>query len=1336
MPKTAVKKRSFSNSLVIGNNVVNSAASGPEMLDLIHEECLFELFENTARKFPQNTAIIFGESSITYKELNELANKIAYMLRKKGIKAEDRVAILMPKSIECYAAIIGAMKAGACYIPLDVSYPEDRVRYIVEDSCAKYILVAENSDCGTQFKNTITISQKKLRSSDCQNIGKELSGAGGHTLAYIIYTSGSTGRPKGVMIEHKSACHLVRAEQQIYKITPDDRVYQGFTLAFDASVEEVWMAFFNGAALIPQTEQMKKAGPDLFKILKQYNVSVISCVPTLLSMISDDIPTLRLLILGGEACPESVVERFKKDGRRILNTYGPTEATVIATWSEMKPGEKVTIGKPIPNYYIYVMKDNNELAKIGEAGELLIGGIGLARGYVGREDLNKEKFIVNNFTKSSPNEPDRLYRSGDLVALDADGNIEFHGRIDDQVKIRGYRVELSEIENVANMCSQVKVSVAKVNEFDDSSEMLCLYAVPENKELGIEIQKLLEVMKDRLPAYMMPQNIMVIDEMPLLPSGKADRTKLPKPNGEVLASNRPIEEASSVSEKIIADVVKKVFKISKVSIKDHLFNDLGGHSLYAAQVVSSLRNENGYESTTIVDLYENPTIETLALKFGGNKSKSEPKSEKKAKADYYKVSDVRHAVCGFFQGVSLLLLSFLICTPVGYVIYHIFNKDFSIRDTIFSLLLTALLYSPVALMLSILAKWLVIGKYKEGSYPLWGTYYFRWWLARLFQRLYPEHLISGTPLMPLYLKLMGAKVGKDCFIGTHQFGAFDLISIGEGTSISQDCQILGYTVKNGYITFGRVTVGKECYVGTHSTLCINSEMKDSSMLKEQSMLPSGTSVPCRETWAGSPAVRSGEDSDLKKLYEKSSETNIFKKLAITFLHSIMLIFLAFVSLLIMVQGFSLGIFFNKIPAWLFFASPITALLIIFLTVFEIIVLKKLLMYRLKPGIYSVYSVYYVRKWAADNIIYISLQVLHTLYATLYTIPFLKALGAKIGKRVEVSTVTHISPELFEVGEGSFFADASMAGTPKIYKNHVMYDKIKIGARTFIGNSAIVPISSEIGDDCLIGVMSIPPDKAKIENGTSWLGTPAMFLHRRDVNNDFSDKTTYNPSRLLYIKRLMIELIRLVLPTSVYVISSYILANIFSTISTSFSFWTATILMTLTMILYEFAMIMFVVLLKYSLIGTYTPCVNPLWSSFVWKTELVTGVYENLLGDYILTPLTGTPFLPVIMRLFGCRIGKKVFLDTIYMSEFDLVRIGNEAAVNYNSTMQTHLFEDRVLKMSYLAIGNQSSVGNGAVVLYDTFMEEGSTLGSSSLLMKGEVLKANTHWHGNPTCMEC
>ncbi|HEY9060870.1 MAG TPA: Pls/PosA family non-ribosomal peptide synthetase [Pseudobacteroides sp.] len=1367
-PKILQSKLEKEAEGIKGTNVSKNSAimHGRRVPKLIRDECLFEVFEATAKKFPDNIAIIIENTGITYRDLNVMANRIAHLLREKGVGKEDRVALLMPKAIECYAAIIGIMKAGACYIPLDIGYPEDRINYITHNSGARYVLALDGYSNIGQIENIISISQDKLKQYSGDDIPRSVSGANKDSLAYIIYTSGSTGRPKGVMIEHKSACNLIRASQEIYKVEAEDRVYQGFTLAFDASVEELWMAFLNGAALVPQTDRMKKSGPDLFKILGEYNVSIISCVPTLLSMISDELPSLKLLILGGEACPKSVVERFGKPGRRILNTYGPTEATVIATWSEMKLEEKVTIGKPLSNYSVYVVKENNRVAEIGEPGELLIGGIGLARGYIGRDDLNREKFIENIFDED-PDSPVILYRSGDLVVMDEEGNLEFHGRIDDQIKIRGFRVELSEIENVANSFPDIKTSVVKLNKFSDSSEGLCLYIVIDGDKNGFDREKLFGTMKEKLPAYMMPQHLMLLDEIPMLPSGKADRSKLPEPAGGNFSSQSAGTPPTGETEQKIANILKQVFKIDNISREDHFFNDLGGHSLFAAQTVSWLRKEPEFRGLNISDLYECPSIEMLSAKFGiksqaeaadcnknskskvgGKKSKSNKNKSAKsiAKKNYNKdkrnmkksiniyreSSSLAHFICGVFQAISIVLLTFFICIPAGYVIINVLNRSFDVQQTIRVLLVYGLSYIPVTCFASILSKWLIIGRYKEGSYPLWGVYYFRWWLSRLLQGLFPMHLLSGTPLMPLYLRLMGMKVGKDCFIGTHHFGSFDIIQIGDNSSIGQDTQALGYVVECGYLKLGRIEIGKGCYVGTHSTLSINSSMEDGSMIKEQSMIPSRVVIPSGETWAGSPAIPSTADEDILRLQNTVEKAGLSKKIVCGALHILGLMFLGLFNTLIFTQGFAFGYFYFTTPSWMLLISPITATLMVLLLCLEIIIFKRLFMNKIKPGIYSVYSTCYVRKWIADNIVHVSLQFLHTLYATLYTIPFLRALGAKIGKRVEVSTVTHISPELFEVGDGSFFADASMAGTPKAFNNQIIYEKTRVGSRTFIGNSALVPINTTIGDDCLLGVLSVPPEKGRTENGTSWLGTPAMFLHKRDINKDFSDETTYSPGKLLYLKRLMIEFIRVILPTNVYIAATYGLAYLFHYFANNFSFLASIGLITATAVIGEMVLILFVVLLKFSLIGTYKPCVNPLWSDFVWKTEFVTGIYENLLGDYILTPLSGTPMLPVVMRLFGCRIGKKVFLDTIFMSEFDLVRIGNEAAVNFNATMQTHLFEDRVLKMAYLTICRRASVGNGAVVLYDTFMEEGSKLGCSSLLMKGETLEAYTHWHGNPS----
>ncbi|MDP4197467.1 MAG: hypothetical protein Q8940_20645 [Bacteroidota bacterium] len=410
--------------------------------------------------------------------------------------------------------------------------------------------------------------------------------------------------------------------------------------------------------------------------------------------------------------------------------------------------------------------------------------------------------------------------------------------------------------------------------------------------------------------------------------------------------------------------------------------------------------------------------------------------------------------------------------------------------------------------------------------------------------------------------------------------------------------------------------------------------------------------------------------------------------------------------------------------------PVTAPLSVLIACIEIVVVKKIVLGKIKPGVYGIYTGFYIRKWLVDYLMHMSLSILHTLYATLYVVPFLRALGVTIGKRAEISTVTHISPDLLYIGDESFFADASMAGTPKTYMNQITLAEAKIGRRTFIGNSALVPINTTIKDGCLIGVLSLPPKGKITVSGTSWLGTPAMYLPKRDINTDFSEKETYSPTKLLYAKRLIIEFFRVTLPTYILYFLSILSLISLSYMVTSLPFWGAVLLSPFVVFAFEIAAALIVAFVKYTLIGIYRPKAKPLWSTFVWKTELVTGLYETL-SVPMLSLLRGTPFIIPFLRLFGCKIGKRVFIDTTFISEFDLVEIEDEAAINFNATMQTHLFEDRVMKMSYLRIGKRCTVGSEAVVLYNTVMEEDSKLGSLSLLMKGETLPAWTSWEGNP-----
>ncbi len=386
---------------------------------------LHEIFEAQADARPENVAVVFGREETTYASLESRANRLARHLRSRGVGRGSLVAMLLRRSVDAYAAILGILKSGAAYVPIDPEYPADRVAYILEDSGAMALVTsADLARRHAAFEGAVVrvdADRDVIAAEKPSRLTRKEVGVSSQDLCYVIYTSGSTGRPKGVMIEHRNARRLVQAEGHIYAARSEDRVYQGASLAFDLSVEEVWLAFHAGATLVAATPEMERAGPDLSRLLTESGVTVLSSVPTLLSMLAEDVPTLRLLIFGGESCPEWLVARWARSGRRLVNTYGPTETTVIATYAELLPGKPVTIGRAIPGYRVYLLDDELQPAPRGEAGEICISGAGVARGYVGLSDETRARFVPDPFAPAGEADA-RIYRSGDLGRLDANGN--------------------------------------------------------------------------------------------------------------------------------------------------------------------------------------------------------------------------------------------------------------------------------------------------------------------------------------------------------------------------------------------------------------------------------------------------------------------------------------------------------------------------------------------------------------------------------------------------------------------------------------------------------------------------------------------------------------------------------------------------------------------------------------------------------------------------------------------------------------------------------------------------------------------------------------------------
>jgi non-ribosomal peptide synthetase-like protein len=1307
--------------------------AGSARPDFLRDELLHEIFQASAERRPTRPALRCRGQSMTYGELLRRSQQTARYLRALGVGRGERVVVWMPRGLDMYAVMLGILQAGGTYVPLDPDYPLDRVAYVVRDSGARVLMTAQAlaPEPGAVPCRVVLFANEaaEMAGQSARPLSRAETGTTPDDCAYIIYTSGSTGRPKGVMIPHRAICHFVRAEGSVLMLQTDDLVFQGSSLSFDMSLEEIWPAWAAGATLLVGTTEMQRAGGDLAPLLAAEGVTVWTGVPTLLALQEPVIPTLRLLNLGGEICPPELVRRWARPGRRILNTYGPTETSITATFAELTPGRPVTIGQPLPNYTARILNEQLEPTAVGEAGELCIGGPGLALGYAGLAELTAERFVPN--PRHRPGGPDpRLYRTGDRARITAGGEIEFLGRIDTQVKIRGFRVELSEIESVLVTNGRVKQAVVTLQRAAAGDEMLVAYVVPR-EDAPYDESAVRAALRRRLPTYMMPAIFEPLAALPMLPSGKVDRRNLPPPT-HAAAADRPLVPPETPPERRMFAAWSALFAPASVSIDDDFFLGLGGHSLRAAALVSALRKDPALRHVSMVDVYNHPTVRRLAAHLEATRPVS---NQTKPPAGHAPVPRWRYLACAAGQAVGLILVYGLFSLQwlIPYLAYAwLYNQEELERPAAIAISLGLFILAiPLMLALGVAAKWLILGRLRPGAYPLWGLTYYRWWLTQRLLDTVPIHYLGGSPLLAVYLRLLGARIGRGVFLGSGAIDAPDCVEIGDDAGFGPDASLSCCTIEAGWLKVGTIRIGRGCQIGTSTTLAINTAMGDGAELDDLSMLPPGHTVPAGEKWGGSPARFCGPTEPGAPVRASDFSRRAF---GVGYV-GLLLVFPLFAVLPIFPGMILMTELDQNTDAYQFvLLSPLLAAGFVVSMCLQIAALKWLLIGRVRAKKIPVFSLPYVRHWLADQLMQLSLDVVNPIYATLFLNPWYRLLGVRLGPRAEISTASSISHDLLQVGEESFIADAVSLGAPHIHRGVLSLEATVIGRRTFIGNSAVIPSGTTLGDGVLVGVLSVPPrnpaDARKTDS--SWFGTPAVFLPQRQMAGQYDEGSTFRPKRRLILQRLIIECFRVILPlTIVIALTSLLMSVVVDLDDAGWEVYQIALAFPLLYLCYALLIGVFVVAVKWLVIGRYRPIEKPLWNQFVWRSELVTSTYENLAVPFFVDMLRGTPFLPAYLRLLGCRIGRRVFMDTTDITEFDVVRIGDDAALNNDCGPQTHLFEDRVMKISRVDIGDRCTIGAGSIVLYDTRMEADSALGELSMLMKGETLPAGTHWEGSP-----
>ncbi len=582
--------------------------------------CVHQLFAKQTEKTPDATALIFGDEKLTYRELNHRANQLAHYLQDLGVQPETIVSICMERSVEMVVGILGIMKAGGAYLPLDPSYPQERLAYMLGDAKVSILLAQSHlvDNLPPHQAKVINIDNNSAFFKDYSPTNP-VSNVELENIAYVIYTSGSTGTPKGVINTHQGLCNRLLWMQNTYELTSSDRVLQKTPFSFDVSIWELFLPLITGATLVLAKPGGHQDANYLVNLIAEKKITILHFVPSMLQVFLevpelDNCHSIKNVICSGETLPFELQKRFlTRLDTQLHNLYGPTEAAIdVTAWrcQQNIVENIVPIGRPISNTQIYILDKYLQPVPIGIPGELHIGGLGLARGYLNKPELTQEKFVASPFISGQ-----FLYKTGDLARYLPDGNIEFLGRIDHQVKIRGFRIELGEIEAVLAQHPQVRETVVLAREDIPKNHRLVAYIVT-HANTQFSIHELRDYLQQKLPDYMVPCAFIKLNKLPLTPNGKINRSALPAPEIQPLNSTAAYEAPNSELETAIAKIWQEVLHLEKAGINDNFF-DLGGNSLLMVKVNNKLREVMDCD-ISIVEMFQNPTIKSLAKYINPN----------------------------------------------------------------------------------------------------------------------------------------------------------------------------------------------------------------------------------------------------------------------------------------------------------------------------------------------------------------------------------------------------------------------------------------------------------------------------------------------------------------------------------------------------------------------------------------------------------------------------------------------------------------------------------------------------------------------------------------------
>ncbi|AFM19436.1 amino acid adenylation enzyme/thioester reductase family protein [Mycolicibacterium chubuense NBB4] len=1267
----------------------SSAPQARTLIDILYE---------TARRHPDAPALDDGTVQLTYAELiADVEDSVAW-LAARGIGRGDRIGIRMPSgSYALYVAILATLATGAAYVPVDADDPPERAELVFHEAGVVAI-----------------ITERGLVRGPGSSRGWRATAPLSRDDAWIIFTSGSTGTPKGVAVTHRSAAAFVDAEAQIFvrdaPLGPGDRVLAGLSVAFDASCEEMWLAWRHGACLVPAPRSLVRSGMDLGPWLVSRDITVVSTVPTLASLWpAEALEAVRLLIFGGEACPPELAGRLAVDGREVWNTYGPTEATVVACAARLTGSGPVSIGLPLPGWDLAVVDGQGEPVGMGEVGELVIGGVGLAR-YLD-QDKDAEKYAAMPSLAWS-----RAYRSGDLVRLEFDG-LYFVGRADDQVKVGGRRIELGEVDTALVHLPNVTGGAAAVRRTPSGTPLLVGYVVVA-PGAAFDVADARARLSATLPAALVPR-LVVVDELPTRTSGKVDRDALPWPvRGSGADEGHGTELGGTLGW--LAGLWQEVLA-APVDGPEADFFALGGGSLSAAQLVAALRKR--YPQVTVAELYDHPRLGSLA----GYLDELAPPPEVQTR-DVTPVPRLTQAV------QVALTVPLAVLTGIQWIVWLAVANNLAAqmhlvpwaRPVSWWWILAGFLVfvsPPGRMAIAAFGARVLLGNLAPGTYRRGGSVHLRVWLAERLAAASGAENMAGAPWLVYYARALGNSVGSG--VDLHSAPPVTgMLTLGHRCSIEPEVDLSGHWIDGDSFHVGPITVGNDATVGARTTL-----LPGAVVGKNADVAPgSGVvgKVKNGQYWKGSPAVKSGK---AKHPWPDHRPPRAPLWVAVFGITSLLLGALPVTALAAGLAVIGWGVRGTAslsaaiVPAlvWLVPATAAAVAVYAVLTVLGV----RLLSIGLDEGYHPVRSRPGWQLWATERLMDAARNYLFPVYAGLLTPWWLRLLGAKVGRGTEISTALMI-PKFTVVEDSAFLADDTMVASYELGGGWIHVARATVGKRAFLGNSGITQPGRRVPDDGLVAVLSATPHKAKA--GSSWLGSPPVRLRRQPTAADAL--RTFHPSSRLKALRATVETFRFVPVVVTFALGVAVFFGV-QAVAVSVG-WAWTIPAAGLILLAAGAVAGGVAVgAKWLVVGRITAIEHPLWSAFVWRNEVSDTFVETVAAPWFARAATGTPVMNLWLRGLGAKIGRGVWCETYWLPEADLVTLGDGATVNRGCVVQTHLFHDRIMRMDTVVLESGATLGPHCVALPAARLGAGATVGPASLVMRGDEVPPSTRWQGNP-----